>query len=798
MKNIKESLLENVKVKDLKEIAKLVGLQGYSKMKKEELFDAFFIDLEVNKGIQFVSDSSSVNGYIYTIHLDEEEEIDEYTICVSKPVNKWHKDFLKSKITNREEDTEVISYYANSSNGILKINTLQDYLFCRLIFGTIGNEDVTFLDMNNVSKWYDGVMFTSQCIKECDVNKEYSLSEFKYGFVSIFNDDIVSKAVNITVSESLIMELENSIEDSKAVLRKRQQFQLKNINVMDLCYSSSNKRIELPLDGGITVATSENRIFRDYNEPTIDKQTFSLKGLDIKEFKENNKDNNIEFNKKEGTVTVTTKVNRVPSFIVVNSVPCTVGLTKEEVEKVMTKREMLLDIIIPLGFYCQETGKTYHVVAQSASQQRTGKYIFTSNDVDEVRTKLLYGYDFGKEFVRTTKEARNGLAFTSAMLIEDFHPSIKVLEDPWETVHCKTIVPTGVKPEKGTVEIYDEATKEILIKRDEMDMSFQPNDGNAFMQIIAFSEVCCKLGIISKKEFRFFRKHYKSIFQLEEIRAKENLTKEEVKLLKIFMKLPPVLQIRYGGCKGLITKFPVKDYRPDLTEDIIAGDNFVKFQLENYSEVNFEVCGLPTDEGDMLQMNYQFLQFLNISAEDLCTMAGERLDKISDTILSNAKEALSFLGMIENICSDESSGIVSRFTKVLACNPDMLQDVYVQKNIKNLISKYIYDIAFGRLPVEGSYQYVISDPFHFMANAGLTKEEIEEDKYGLNELVMDKDHNYSDDYVGWLGLFRSPMTCGDEIQKVWFDHNDKLWFLNGIIILNGKRLTLPGAGGASL
>ena len=119
--------------------------------------------------------------------------------------------------------------------------------------------------------------------------------------------------------------------------------------------------------------------------------------------------------------------NLIYDYLILNGVaniPATVN--KEERKKLQAKRELLLDMIMLKGFYNEENGKLYRVVAQSASQQRLGKYIFTSQNWEEVRTKMLYGYDFGKEFVRTTKEARCGLAFTSALLVKDFHPSISL------------------------------------------------------------------------------------------------------------------------------------------------------------------------------------------------------------------------------------------------------------------------------------------------------------------------------------------------------------------------------------
>ena len=792
MENLTKSLLSNVKATKLKEIAKLTGVPKYTKMKKEELFNTMFAEFKVASTVTFVSEGNSTFGYPCVLNKETSVVKDEYSIEVSEPLNKWHKDFL-TEVVQEDNNTDVVMYKVKGN--ILRINSLREYLFLMECFGSININGIRELDLNSVRKEYDGVQFTNNCISECNVNEEYSLSHYKYGFVTILNDcDNVSYGKNVIASEELLLEIKSELDDSLSNLRKREQFQIRNINILDLQIRKSNKGsvVVLPKDAGVTVPTSENRIFRDYNEPEIEKEVFNITNADIKSLK--NKFDNIIINKKEGTITVNKTVNKVPSFIILNGVaniPATVN--KEERKKLQAKRELLLDMIMLKGFYNEENGKLYRVVAQSASQQRLGKYIFTSQNWEEVRTKMLYGYDFGKEFVRTTKEARCGLAFTSALLVKDFHPTIKIMEDPWETVHSNVIIPTGVDKENHKVEIYDEENEKILIEKAEKDIIFQPNDGAAQMQIIPFARACYGIGIISRKEFKYLKDNYKDIFQMTEInnKNKNERTKEESKLLKIFNKLPAVLQIRYGGCKGLVIKFPVKDYRPDLTEDIIAGNNFVKFMLEDYSNVNFEVCGVPKKEKNYALMNYQFLQFLNISAEDLCSMAEEQLDKISNNILKDAKEALKFLGMIEGISSDETTGIVSKFTKILATNPDMLQDVYVQKNIKDLMAKFVYNIAFGRMPVKGQYQFVISDPFHFLAEGS-------KDVNGLLKYTMNKNQNYSNGNKKKVALFRPPMTSGDEIQEIELTENKQLWFLKDVLVLNCYSLTLPGAGGASL
>ena len=67
-----------------------------------------------------------------------------------------------------------------------------------------------------------------------------------------------------------------------------------------------------------------------------------------------------------------------------------------------------------------------------------------------------------------------------------------------------------------------------------------------------------------------------------------------------------------------------------------------KYELDDYSNVSFEICNVPKKHKDKVQMSYQFLQSLDIDAKTLCDIADEAMEHISSDIFVKPEEALKF------------------------------------------------------------------------------------------------------------------------------------------------------------
>ena len=772
-----KNLLNTLKVTELKEIAKERGIKTTG-LKKADLVE-LLSEQVLAKGGSFVTfNRNEATGTIVNSNVIADGSIVAHPTVfdftagtvVTEYLNGTHRRVLTDAIKNDTiADINMDIFEISEFAQVLVIKTLADYKIAKSLFGTVSNEvdvkgleTVEFLDYSNASKTIDGIFFTKEVVAELkSIDSVDALQGLTSATLFMFNGK-VAKLTTITNAESLIESTYNEIKEVLPTKVKKTQYKILKANINDLVLDMANKRYSLPANKGVYVDMSENRVFRKYGQTLVD-------------------DNGNEY-------------LGAPQFMVFEAVPSSINaLSFKERKALEQKVDLILDCIIPLGFFNEHTGEHVCAVAQSASQARKGNYYFSSYSVEELQSKLIYGYDFGTKFVMANKQARAGLAFTSATLVS-LKPRVKVIEDPSEVVNTKTVFPTGVDKEKGVAKIADEQGN-ILIDSKIEDKEFTPNDGAGLIEVLPAMSIAKDLGLVSVRDYNFFKENYTSMGDLTatNIVANEGLevATTESKLLNIFNSIPKAYQIRYGGDKGLLVVFPFTEYRDDLADfDIIEGSNMRKYTLKDYSNVTFEIASHSHHATEEAPMNYQFIQSLDITAEQLCELAERKLVALDKDILVNPASALKFLGIYERFNdTEEETGLTTKFAKVITANPNMLQDTYIQQSIKKLLVKYIYMMGFGTIPVKGSFHYVISDPFHFL---GEGKENVQ----GLTNLSMKAGENYLNGKVCTVACFRSPMIEKSEVQKVNLIENESLWFLQDIIVLNPYELTLPAAGGA--
>lgn len=773
-----KNLLNTIKVAELRTVAKLKGID--TKLKKAELIDALLSSVEIAHGGNFVTfNRKALNGEVINDTVIPQGALvaypvkDSYTVAevtIDKYLCASHMNTVKKAVkedTLAELETEVFNV-ANYAE-VMVIRTLGDYLLAKMLFGTHSNnvkveglETVNFIDYSVASNYVDGIFFTKAVVSELGrIDSTNALQGMEYATLLMFNG-IIDNVTRIVHNPLFIEEVSIDVKNSTSKKVKKNQYKVLKVNVEELVLDFANRRYVLPETAGTYVDMSENRIFRKYGQTLINNKGLEYLG--------------------------------VPSFLVFEATASSSNVLSAKARKALeNKIDLVMDCIIPMGFYNAHTGTHVNVCAQSASQARKGSYYFTDLSVDMVQSEFIYGYNFGDEFVMANKQARAGLAFTSATLTT-LKPSVLVLEDPEETVYSKTVYPTGVDKANGIAKIADE-NGNILIANGETHKDFTPNDGAGLIEVKPAMQLAYDLGLVSKNDLKFFNVNYVSMAELTNVRnraiAGEEVSNDERRLLRIFSSIPKAYQIRFGGDKGLLSVFPFSEYRTDLAMyDIIEGSNMRKYTLKDYSNVSFEVASYSHHASEEVQMNYQFIQNLNIDPSQLIELAERKLTQVDKDILVNPTSALKFLGLVERYSdTEEQTGLTTKFAKVLTANPNMLSDTYVQQSIKKLLVKYIYSMAFATIPVKGSYHYVISDPFHFL---GEGKKNVN----GITDLSMKAGENYLNNKVATVGCFRSPMIQKSEAQKVNLVQNDKLWFLNDIIVLNPYELTLPAAGGA--
>lgn len=204
-----------------------------------------------------------------------------------------------------------------------------------------------------------------------------------------------------------------------------------------------------------------------------------------------------------------------------------------------------------------------------------------------------------------------------------------------------------------------------------------------------------------------------------------------------------------------------------------------------YYEVNLWINGLSwgvskvspkiSDEKTFMMTNYQFLQVLNLTDEDVAGLCSQTIDWLKGVACGDLQKAkLYLLGNIANkYDADKAYGCVQdNFVKCLLLDSRFMGDDYIRSRILKSINKKIRESYFGNLIVDGNFMARISDPYAQCEHI-----------FGLpiKGLLADK-HHYA---WYWLNkgikkvvAMRSPLTYKTEAHLLQLDNTDecKDWY----------------------
>lgn len=122
------------------------------------------------------------------------------------------------------------------------------------------------------------------------------------------------------------------------------------------------------------------------------------------------------------------------------------------------------------------------------------------------------------------------------------------------------------------------------------------------------------------------------------------------------------------------------------------------------------------NDDEFVLTNYQYLQTLNLSPDDIQELAQPTIDWINSIGEGDLMNVLLYLmgGRSDNDEEDAEqifSEVQMDFVKALMLNPDLLKDEYVKSQILKTLKRKIKDAKIGRLWVRGNYSFQISDPY---------------------------------------------------------------------------------------
>ena len=196
----------------------------------------------------------------------------------------------------------------------------------------------------------------------------------------------------------------------------------------------------------------------------------------------------------------------------------------------------------------------------------------------------------------------------------------------------------------------------------------------------------------------------------------------------------------------------------------------------------------PHDVDNIRQLNYQFIQSLPMTDDDIDELIYPTISEIKDITGMNVDKTIAYL------CGDgfdsDSIEYADTIAKVLMIEPKMISDPYIQSKIKKMIERRIRDAKIGVLDVHGNFQIISGDLYALCENM-----------FGLKPNGLLKAGELYSKYWKDCGVkrvlcARAPMSNIHSLmsQDVCYDDRVADWyqFMPTVVVVNGHD-TMPAA-----
>lgn len=274
--------------------------------------------------------------------------------------------------------------------------------------------------------------------------------------------------------------------------------------------------------------------------------------------------------------------------------------------------------------------------------------------------------------------------------------------------------------------------------------------------------------------------------------------------------LPSGMCIRNAFCKGMVYTFDFKAFAREVAKtdivtdvwgqehniqdvDLILTTSMLKL-WDSYSSIDdyltktrrnhftFALTKIAPEVLDNEQtMNYQFLQSLDLTDEDIYGLIKPTLDEFDDILNYDYRKALLYLRGV-NLTEKGVLNSPNDYTKAMMIDSSMLNDPYTYSKIMNNIKNRIDQAKLGVIAVHGNFSLLSGDPYCLCQHmfglevTGLLKRGEIYSKY------------WQDEQVNEVAGFRAPMTVRNNIVKMKIANNEEVnrWYkyMKTITILN--------------
>lgn len=446
------------------------------------------------------------------------------------------------------------------------------------------------------------------------------------------------------------------------------------------------------------------------------------------------------------------------------------------------------------GIVDVSTGDKYFPIGLSASKARSGGVIWLANVADwnameKLRAQVLHltqeEYEKMKEdkcVIAKFETGSIGMRTSSVINVSKAGNKLRGNNDVLKDIKCKVIpdIVSNVQlktlePDKGVVGEMKPFSFNVVNREYEVIYS----DGSSLIKLQKFIDILHQAGEITEKQYQMFTSKWSaSDYDVNVLHEDEEmykfLTSKDFKCL---------MQVRFfGGVKGTVIPVAQMDGDERLADvDMLVFKKSAKYISE---DAPFEVINFPHKK-ERAQLNYQFVQSTVTDGNVLIKGAQKAFENVKDVIKS-ADNALKFVAGVRGL-NDEGDDLLTKLANDLETEPRLITEHYHHQQLLNKVEKFIKEVGYGRIPVNGAFKYIISDPVWLYHQAM-------GDDF---ESALNAGEVYCNSIDGFeAGMWRSPMIHYSEPQKVTCKDVDYLWMYKDIIVLNTKDAIAPALGGA--
>ena len=386
----------------------------------------------------------------------------------------------------------------------------------------------------------------------------------------------------------------------------------------------------------------------------------------------------------------------------------------------------------------------YFRLSSSSSQSRVSTVVFCKeNIIDNLNEILDNGRDKNKPLCPSKYNAYRGLSGSSTKIVST--PRFCVVPD-YETSKLVKV---------NFVTETDDNEDDKIEENKEIELKFNRFDGQGLIKPNKALEWSKELGLDYVPGQWCIRQNF----------LKGQLTVFDVDLFcKEKNNGNYIIETIYKDKNNKPIKVDLRDIDVIISESQFKLWNSFDFeQYKNNCEINELYWGValvsPKEPNDILSMNYQFLQTLNLSKEDIEEVCKQFVEWVQGINFNNIYHILLFL-MGENITNKSIKSFFENndnyWLKSLVINHNLKYDKY----IKNKIYKYIKNIikrgCLGEIILDGNFQVLVSDTFAQMQHI-----------CGQNVTGLLKENEYYCNYWNKKGVdtvdsMRAPLTYKSE------------------------------------